>query len=488
MSSKGWTKGKVVAPKAGPSIVAPKAVGAVRPPAMQVGAIRPAWSAAPTKAKAAGVSAPLVPGRLAPGTQALAPGPMAAKMGKVVAPKAAVMPVMPMIGGIAVPPGGSLKRKLKDAPEVCWDFVKKGSCIRGDSCKWSHEASRDEFDLASAPATKKQKTNSGAAAPKQGSGIKGRTDEDRAKAKEDYAVWRDERITFGTDTNGANASSLDWWYAQVCLVCLAECDLAIYQGHRKSHRHLARYKEVGGASLLPGVLRPEPNLVLPLQPPNMDKWLSVSGFTSGGSILALGEQDYSFSLSIAQKQMAATQQVRLVATSYLAAHDPSEPEVHVRDDGLRSTYSRKSLPSMEGALDKNIQEIQYLGGTVLHSVDATDLLGTLYTQKPDALYDIIVFPFPRASLRRGVDPSNPRLIRNFFRSVQQSLVLNPGGVIELVLLRSQYGAWDIACMGLEAGFKLLRHTALPENFYQSREMSGKTWTPKDAEIYVFGQV
>ena len=60
---------------------------------------------------------------------------------------------------------------------------------------------------------------------------------------------------------------------------------------------------------------------------------------------------------------------------------------------------------------------RFLGGLVLHSVDATDLRGTFLPQCSVAEYDVIVFPFPRASLVRGVDPRNPRLLRNFFRSV-----------------------------------------------------------------------
>jgi len=353
--------------------------------------------------------------------------------------------------------------------------VKKGSCPRGDACQWSHDV--DPNDFAVEPAAKK---------PKQGSGVKGRTDEDRAKAKEEYAKWRDERVLMGMDPEGLCIQSLDWWYAQVCLVCLAECDLSIFEGHRKSFKHTAKYKEIGGMGLLPGIIRPDPRLKNPLAPPDLGHFLNTAGFAHS-RVLALGEQDYSFSLGIAKLQQREAGRVSLVATSYLAAHDPEEPEVHVRDDGIRSTYSRKSLPSMEGALEKHISEIESMGGCALHSVDATDLLGTLCMQKPEGVYDVVVFPFPRASLRRGVDPMNPRLLRYFFRSVNEAALLAEGGVVELLLLRSQYADWDTANLALEAGFKLQRHASLPEGFYQSREMSGKTWSPKDAEIYVFSK-
>jgi len=388
-----------------------------------------------------------------------------------------VLPPSFLAGAAAAPPpaSGSTKRKLSEAPEVCWDIVKKGTCPRGDQCKWSHDVNAGDFVLE--PAAKKAK---------QGSGVKGRTDEDRARAKEEYAKWQAERVELGMDPAGTNVQSQDWWYAQTCLVCLAECDLSIFQGHRKSFKHTTKYKEIGGVQLRPGVLRPDPQLQMPLQPPDAKVFCSTAGF-SQGSVLILGEQDYSFSLAVAQLQQREAQAVNLVATSYLAAHDPTEPEVHLRDDGMRSTYSRKSLPSMDGALEKNIAELQGLGALVLHSVDATDLQGTLLTQNAGGPYDIVCFPFPRASLRRGVDPMNPRLLRNFFRSAAESGVLAQGGVVEVLLLRSQYPDWDTACVALEAGFELQAHASLPEGFYQSREMSGKTWTPKDAEVYVFGR-
>lgn len=55
-------------------------------------------------------------------------------------------------------------------------------------------------------------------------------------------------------------------------------------------------------------------------------------------------------------------------------------EVHPADDGERAAYRRVSLPGMNGALEKNISELNEWGAQVLHSVDATDLEGTLRTQ------------------------------------------------------------------------------------------------------------
>merc|ERR1719327_1085427 len=109
---------------------------------------------------------------------------------------------------------------------------------------------------------------------------------------------------------------------------------------------------------------------------------------------------------------------------------------------------------MDGALLKNIEKLEEMGGQALHSVDATDLEGTLRSQDVEGQFDIIVFPFPRASLKRGLDPRNSQLLRSFFRSVNEAELLAPGGTVQLLLLSNQYAEWDTACMGLEAGFEL----------------------------------
>lgn len=334
---------------------------------------------------------------------------------------------------------------------------------------------RGAAELAEDPAAKRQKL---------GSGIKGRTDEERAEAKAEYETWRDARLDAGTDPECFDCCSNNWFYAQTCLVCLAELDWVTYEQHISSSRHVSAYKKASGYSLKPDVPRPDPRLEQPLVEPCMERFLEVCRF-DGSSVLSLGEQDYSFSLAIALRQMSSTGVVQLVASSYLAAHDPSEIEEHVKDDGLRAHYRRRSLPGMDGALAKHIEAIEDLGGTVLHSVDATDLPGTLMNQCDEGQFDVIVFPFPRASLRRGTDPRNSRLLKGFFWSVADSGLLADGGLVAVLLLRPQFPTWDTNCVAAEAGFVLVEHTPLPPGFYQSREMSGKTWSPKDAEVYVF---
>lgn len=51
-----------------------------------------------------------------------------------------------------------------------------------------------------------------------------------------------------------------------------------------------------------------------------------------------------------------------------------------------------------------IFNLRFRRGIVLHSVDATDLMNTLVSQGVDGIFDVIVFAFPRASLKRSVEP------------------------------------------------------------------------------------
>eukprot|EP00434_Breviolum_minutum_P018537 symbB.v1.2.016350.t1/scaffold1222.1/size194531/24 len=237
-------------------------------------------------------------------------------------------------------------------------------------------------------------------------------------------------------------------------------------------------------------LRPEVERPLPAPPCEL---LGIENFLAHGSwgsqdsegefpaVLTLGEMDFSFSLAVAQLRPAGTP---LVATSFLGEHDPNEPEVHPADDGERAAYRRVSLPGMKGALQKNIDGLNFLGAQVLHSVDATDLEGTLRTQGIDGGFHIVVFPFPRFSLSRAPNPNNSRLLRDFFTSAMNGVVL-PGGLIQLVMLSSQYEDWDVNGMANDVGLKLSSRVQLPPTFYQPREMSGKPWTPPGAELLTF---
>merc|ERR1719327_1449460 len=88
--------------------------------------------------------------------------------------------------------------------------------------------------------------------------------------------------------------------------------------------------------------------------------------------------DFSFTLAVARMRGRGAP---IVSTSYLQRHDPREVEVYPSDDGDRATYRRRSLPSMGGALQRNLREVLGHGVEVRYGVDATDLGGTLRPQK-----------------------------------------------------------------------------------------------------------
>eukprot|EP00746_Dinoflagellata_sp_MGD_P127734 gnl/MRDRNA2_/MRDRNA2_62232_c0_seq2.p1 gnl/MRDRNA2_/MRDRNA2_62232_c0~~gnl/MRDRNA2_/MRDRNA2_62232_c0_seq2.p1 ORF type:complete len:832 (-),score=197.36 gnl/MRDRNA2_/MRDRNA2_62232_c0_seq2:52-2466(-) len=335
----------------------------------------------------------------------------------------------------------------------------------------------------SQPAAKKHKSISTAAVLSEDTTWTKRTSEEKMKTKATYEEWRDFRGSIGTDPDGVNRTSFDNWYASVCLVCLTEVQLTNFPGHAAGSKHAKAYKDMGGMQLHDSIIRPDPHAQVDEHQCTAEDFAFLCGY-HGVKVLVLGEQDYSFSLRVAQEQ-SANGGVSIVATSYLAAHDPTEEEWHVKDDGERSRYSRRSLPDMKGALQQNLSELSELGGVILHSVDATNMEETLLPQIEETQFDVIVFPFPRASLQRGLDPRNSQLLRGFFRSIASNGLLTPDGAVELLMLKNQYAEWDTACMALEYGFELYSRVALPDGFYQSREMSGKPWKPQGGEMYIF---
>lgn len=296
--------------------------------------------------------------------------------------------------------------------------------------------------------------------------------------------WRESRLEPCLVEEIQDPASIEYYFGQVCLVCQAVVSVKGWAAHAHGKKHRERLM------MQPVKLRMEVERPLPSPPFNL---LGAEHFLSHGSwnlqddegqfpaILTLGEMDFSFSLAVARLRPPDTP---LVATSFLAEHDPTEPEVYPSDDGERAAYKRVSLPGMKGALQKNINELKQLGSQVLHSVDATDLQGTLRTQGIEGGFHIVVFPFPRYSLSRAPNPCNSRLLREFFASAMNGVVLE-GGLIQLVMLSSQYEDWDVNGMANDVGMKLTSRVQLPPNFYQPREMSGKPWAPSGAELLTF---
>lgn len=303
-----------------------------------------------------------------------------------------------------------------------------------------------------------------------------------------FEQWQEERlmeVPEGMEPD-AQATSLDLWFGQVCLLCMVTCAKVSWESHSTGKKHLQKYKE------RPLMLRPE--LTRPPTEPTCslseaEEFVELGGWAThdenaGGhpAVLVVGEMDFSFSLAVAKLRPEGAP---LVATSYLAAHDPDEIEVHPHDDGERAVYQRRSLPSMEGALQENLAGLAELKAEVLHGVDATDLDGTLRPQGVSGGFHIVVFPFPRATLQRACDPRNSRLLRGFFDSVLQQGLLVEGGLVQLIMLGPQYEEWDVAGMAAAAGLELAGRAKLPSQFYQAREMSGKPWKPVGAELLCF---
>jgi len=299
------------------------------------------------------------------------------------------------------------------------------------------------------------------------------------------AEWRDTRLEPCQPEEIQDPSSIDYYFGQVCLVCQAIVSIKGWDAHATGKKHLQRL-QAQPMKLREGVERPAPSPPCELLDPalfaEMGGWGTPDELGEYPSVLTLGEMDYSFSLAVARLRPPGA---CLVATSYLAEHDPLEVEIHPSDDGERAAYKRHSLPGMRGALQQNLHALADLGSQVFHSVDATDLAGTLLAQGAEGGFHSVVFPFPRFSLSRAPNPNNSRLLREFFTSVIRDGVLLEGGNIQLVMLCAQYEEWDVNGMATDVGLVLISRVALPTSFYQAREMSGKPWTPPGAELLTF---
>eukprot|EP00401_Gymnodinium_catenatum_P075606 CAMPEP_0117546264 /NCGR_PEP_ID=MMETSP0784-20121206/46518_1 /TAXON_ID=39447 /ORGANISM="" /LENGTH=564 /DNA_ID=CAMNT_0005343131 /DNA_START=19 /DNA_END=1713 /DNA_ORIENTATION=+ len=309
------------------------------------------------------------------------------------------------------------------------------------------------------------------------------TEAERAQATSRFAAWRAGRLGVGADPESSRATSMDWWYAEVCLACLAHCPLQQYSAHAATKKHLQAYSELRGLRLRPGVHRPDPHAADGVALSEDGDFYSVGRFATS-RVLVLGESDFSFSLRVAQLQRETTGETQLVATSYLAAYNASEPEVCL-SRGVPIWYRKKHLSDNDGALHENLRSLGEMGAQILHEVDAADIDGTLLRRGTPGGFDVISFPFPQAS--PCSDPRNASLIRDFFRSVESSDVLADSGVVQVVLLSTQYAAWDVTYLAFEAGFKVDTRVAFPEYFYQSRLLIGKGWSPRNAHLYVFGR-
>jgi len=288
------------------------------------------------------------------------------------------------------------------------------------------------------------------------------------------------------------------WACQICLVCLATVQYCNLNDHLNGNRHLNAFAKDPRKPIFPRV---PPIMISEEEAATHQEWVNeqknpivyicaknrfreLCCYQDGYRVLVIGEQDFSYTLAVANYGC------EVIGTSYMDAHNPDIPDPNPSklDDAAREVYDQKTLSSMGGELHSNVELAKQKGIDVRYKVDAKDLQTTLIDKGVEGNFDIIVFPFPRATLFRGCDPKNSLLIREFFGSVKRSGVLTSGGIVQLVMLESQFNEWDIYQVSKEAGFKL--EYCVEMNYpefrpYRSRDLLGKKFDPKNARLLVF---
>ena len=294
------------------------------------------------------------------------------------------------------------------------------------------------------------------------------------------------------------------WYAQVCLCCLAECHHRSWIDHSQSKRHQSTwFKNPRIVELRRAIALAEKNEMeqenkttdstggdvldsnsLPILFTE-DYFSQIANYRAGSKVLVLGEQDFSYSLAVSR---ILENNGLVIGTSYLGPFDENsqyiEPEEHPKDDGIRANYFRRTLPSHNGVLTNNLNTLHRNGVITAHNIDATILYENLKDQNliQHAPFDIIVFPFPRVSLKRGLDFRNSLLVQGFFHNLRKyrEKLLYGHSQIQLLILENQFKEWDFVNIAKENGWKLKWRCLV--NFdmlsgYQPRELSGKAWKP-----------
>lgn len=162
------------------------------------------------------------------------------------------------------------------------------------------------------------------------------------------------------------------------------------------------------------------------------------------AILVLGEADFSFTLGLLRaasrdqngKELAFPLGTgSIVGTSYLCRRGPTksvygpQPEYVVNDPIFRQFLDE----GPNGELFNILHEIWRRKGRTFHGVDCRKITETLRSQlgADPPKFDRILFPFPRASLRKYDEDLDNDLIGGLFRSAQQEL--SPVGELHIIL-------------------------------------------------------
>ena len=160
-------------------------------------------------------------------------------------------------------------------------------------------------------------------------------------------------------------------------------------------------------------------------------------------LLILGEADFSWAASLVRMRDSGVQRRRLTATSF---------------DRLPTLQSKYAT----GVVDANISALKTAGASVLHGVDATQLIGNADLERR-APFDVIAFLFPHAGGASGLAVSieeNQQLLRTLLHTHAPAL-LAPGGEVHVTLVhRYPYTAW---LTGLTSPHEQQRDTAPPPN-------------------------
>lgn len=216
-------------------------------------------------------------------------------------------------------------------------------------------------------------------------------------------------------------------------------------------------------------------------------------YNSQHTILVLGESDFSFTQSFIRAFGDCRCQV--VGSSYMLKRGHGQnAAIKMRVTG---DLSRRFLNEGNGSLESNLNEITGNGGLVRFGVDAKDLQGSMMKPAREQRvplpqkFDRIIFPFPRASLKKYDRKLDPELIRETL--VSGSKELTPTGEIHIIVhfARNGINQFDLWCMrdtAEEEGF--VWRAGLPIDWkdleaYHPKDVTGKDWTPTCCYLLVF---
>ena len=150
------------------------------------------------------------------------------------------------------------------------------------------------------------------------------------------------------------------------------------------------------------------------------------------SVLILGDGNLSYSLAT----------VKLIRNVYWKQTTDLLISTYDTLDELHERYPNDPIDEIISELNKGVSGIKV---TVAQKVDATQLTTSLNTVRSNNTkmniplqFDLILFNFPHWG-GRGYIQRNRKLLKNFFRSVQESNILAPQGEIHLALKQGQGG-------------------------------------------------